>query len=465
MSFLELLQTHLDARKIVPPNARVLVGYSGGPDSTCLLHALVQLGYDVVAAHLHHGQREEADFERDQCQKFAQKLGVEFVAGSADVPYIAHTMKIGLEEAGRHARYDFFRRALAHAQATHIATAHTADDHAETVLLHAIRGTGLTGLAGIPEVSGDIVRPLLAFRRNQTVEYCTDNRLWTHDDPANVDVRHSRARIRHRIMPEAEQINPGVVQSLTRLAELAREDDAYLNSMAAALLEQSEERLNGDLHFLTKDCEVMLSTERLQNGPDVLIARGLRLIAGYLGAGLDFDQNRVLVGLIRRAEAGSITCEGGAVVFEVTQTNVLARELTPVEPYQYLLTLPGETISDEFGWQFLAHPVKVPDDPRRISLLEAVIDHGKVKGNLHFRSQKPNDSMTPLGMEGTKPISQILADAKLSQAARVRLPVVYDMIGPIWVPGICIADRVRIDPGTRAAIRLEFAPISGVKEP
>jgi tRNA(Ile)-lysidine synthase len=73
--------------------------------------------------------------------------------------------------------------------------------------------------------------------------------------------------------------------------------------------------------------------------------------------------------------------------------------------------------------------------------------------------------MTPLGMEGTKPISQILADAKLSQAARVRLPVVYDMIGPIWVPGICIADRVRIDPGTRAAIRLEFAPISGVKEP
>lgn len=465
MSFLDSLQAHLDQSGLIPAGSRVLVGYSGGPDSTCLLHALKSLGFDVVAAHLHHGQRAEADDERDRCQAFAETLGVDFVAGAADVPYIAHTMKMTLEEAGRHARYDFFHRAILHSECNLIATAHTADDHAETILLNATRGSGMSGLAGIPAQAGRIIRPLLPFRRSDTVEYCAANSLWTHDDPANIDLKHSRARVRHKVMPELEQINPATVKCLARMAAIVREEDQYLNSMAAALLEQSEERLNGDLHFLTKDCEVMLSLERLQGGPPVLVGRGLRLIASYLGANLDFDQTSTLLGMVATSKAGSVTCEGGAVVFEVDASHLHARELTPVEPYQYPLTMPGETVSDEFGWQFLVHPVAVPSDPRRVSSLEAVLDQRKLRGNLFFRSQRPKDTIVPLGMDGSKPISQVLSDAKLTAAARSRLPIVYDMIGPIWVPGICIAERVRIDSTTELAIRLEFAPISGLNEP
>src|SRR5262249_8194209 len=158
-----------------------------------------------------------------------------------------------------------------------IATAHTRTDHIETVLLNLSRGAGLNGMAGIPAKRENIVRPLLIFTREQTRGYCSDRGFWFHDDPANEDLSFSRARVRHRILPDLRATNPAAEQAISKLAEIADEEDRFLNGMAAAALEQSEAPLNGQLGFLTTDCEAAFDRDKLLGLPSVLFRRAVRL--------------------------------------------------------------------------------------------------------------------------------------------------------------------------------------------
>ena len=236
----ERFHEHLQTTKLIAPRAKILVGYSGGADSTCLLHLLKECGYDVVAAHLHHGQRPEADKELKLCEAFCQELDVPFASGKADVPRMANDLKIGIEEAGRMARYNLLEQAARRLDCDLIATAHTLTDHVETVLLNLVRGTGPTGLTGIPAVRQNIVRPLLSFNREETTKYCLDRGLWFHNEPGNENVDFSRVRIRSRVTPELSAINPNFEQAIVRCANIIDEEDRFLNGAAAAALEQSD---------------------------------------------------------------------------------------------------------------------------------------------------------------------------------------------------------------------------------
>lgn len=434
------------------------MGYSGGPDSTCLVHLLHRGGFDIVAAHLHHGQREEAEMEMRLCEAFCQALDIPFVSGKADVPQMSREMKIGLEEAGRNARYEFFRQAKMRLSCDLIATAHTLDDHVETVLLNLTRGTGLAGLSGISALRGDIVRPLLAFSREDTRAYCEQEGLWTHDDPANRDISFSRARIRHRVLPQLRSINPSVNEAIGRLASIAEEEDRMMDGMAASALERSESRVNGDLEFLTRDCEAFFDRQLLMHLPPVLLRRAVRLAMRAVGGALDFDQASQVVERLATDERGSVTAEGGEVVLEWDLETITVRQLKPSEPFRYNVTYPGETISDEFSWLIRAIPGQsVPDQVR--ASLEVSIDSKRISGQLYFRTVKPGDMIQPLGFEGTRKVADLLSEAHLSQAARRRLPIICDMIGPIWVPGVCLSERVRSTAGTVEAISLYFGPL------
>jgi len=454
---LDSLIYHLQTSGLIPAGSRVLVGYSGGADSTCLLHLLHLAGVDVVAAHLHHGQRDEAETEMRLCEAFAETIGVPFISGRADVPRIARDLGIGLEEAGREARYGFFRQAANELGCNLIATAHTRNDQVETILLNVTRGCGLAGLSGIPEKRDEIVRPLLPFTRDQTRAYCENEGFWFHDDPSNSDISFSRARIRHRVLGELRSINPAVESAISRLASIAGEEDRFLNGMAAAALEQSEIPLNGELRFLSADVEVMFSRSQLSSLPPVLFRRSMRLMAGALGGSLDHDQTAILQLGIVEDDRGSVTAEGGEVVIEWTTETVGVRRLLPTAPYRYGLTVPGETISDEFGWRFVAY--EEPYDgvaPVRASL-DVRLNLKETKGTLYFRTAAPGDQMRPLGFDGRRKLSDILSEAGLTAAARARLPIVCDMLGPIWAPGVCLEERVRPVENTETVLRVQFS--------
>lgn len=434
----------------------MLVAYSGGADSTCLLHLCSELGLDTIAAHLHHGQRDEAEDEMRRCGSFAESLGVPFVSGRADVPGLATELKIGLEEAGRRARYEFLRASAFRTGCDLIATAHTRDDHIETVLFNLARGTGLAGLAGIPTRNENVVRPMLIFGREETRRYCEERGLWFHDDPANEDLAFSRARLRRRVMPEFRCLNPSFDQAIERMTGIVGAESQYLDAIAAAALEACEVPLNGPLRFLTEDVEVAFDRGRLASLHEVPLRRGLRLTMGALGRSLDYDQVLDLIHGMRSGGRGSLTAEGGDVVVEWNDERVHFRILVSEETYRQPLVYPGETTEETVGWTLVAEPWPVADYRRERGALEAVVDRAGIKGQLYCRSWSQGDELQPLGMGGHRKISDILGEMKLTEAARRRLPLVCDLIGPIWIPGGPLAARVAIVPSSINAVRISF---------
>lgn len=418
-------------------------------------------GYDVVAAHLNHGMREVADADQAACAAFADGLGIPFLAGKADVPKMARDLGIGIEEAGRKARYEFFRQGAFRTECDWIATGHTSSDNAETVLLNLARGTGISGLAGIPGRRENIIRPLLPFSREETEAYCRQHGFQTRHDAGNDDLSFSRVRMRKNVIPELERVHAGATKAILRLRETAEEEDRFLNGAAAAALEQSEVPLNGDLGFITASLELAFDRARLTSAPAVLFKRAIRLATEALGAGLSFEQVQRIAAGMGDSDGGSITAEGGEVVCEWDATRFHFRRLDVAEPFRFPLTYPGDTDAEIFGWRICAEPwSEVPSVLPRAAL-RTVIDLQKAKGNLYFRSLEPGDQIMPLGFGGTRKLSDLAGEAKLTQAARRCLPVVCDLVGPIWLPGVCVSERVRPDLASQRLARLTFGPIEG----
>lgn len=216
---------------------RVIVAVSGGTDSLALLHILGalqgELGITLHAATLDHGLRgAQSAADTAFVAQIAAEWGIPCTVGSADVPHLAATWRLGIEAAARRARYAFLRECAAQIGATCIATAHQRDDQAETILLHLIRGSGLAGLRGIlPSSQREgvrIVRPLLNIGREELSAYLTALDITPCEDSSNADLNYARNKVRHAILPLLREINPSVAESLARMAQTLRDDYAAL---------------------------------------------------------------------------------------------------------------------------------------------------------------------------------------------------------------------------------------------
>src|SRR4029077_5616480 len=237
---------------------RVGVAVSGGADSVALLLLLAelrkQLGIVLSVVHFNHKLRgKDSDADEKFAGKLAEKYGFVFHAGRADIAAKAKSRKGNLEDTARRARYDFFARLVEDGRVDKVAVAHTADDQAETVLAHILRGTGLAGLGGIHPTVGHVVRPLLGERRAELRAYLRSKKQTWREDATNRDTTRMRARIRKKLLPILEkQFQSAVVQHLSSLADLARDDEAFLNMFAEARLniifEQAHLRDGADLN-------------------------------------------------------------------------------------------------------------------------------------------------------------------------------------------------------------------------
>lgn len=283
--------------------ASVIVGVSGGADSTALLFALAELvqtrklNISVIPAHLNHSLRGcESDADAGAVRDFAARLGIDAVIEKVDVAGLAERTRDNLEQAGRKARYDFFARIARQFQASHVALAHTMDDQAETVLLRLMRGSAAHGLAAMlpvrafPEAGNNvnIIRPLLSWaRRVDTEAYCRDCTVDFRVDATNLDERLSRVRVRRQLLPLMQTFNPAIVETLARTAVMLGEDSRLLDAQAAVVLHAAErdEAQNQSAGDTAKEATAKaLSVEALSEVPRAMRRRVLRLwIAGCLG--------------------------------------------------------------------------------------------------------------------------------------------------------------------------------------
>jgi tRNA(Ile)-lysidine synthase len=253
------------------------VAVSGGADSVALLRLLVEaraeLGAVVSAVHFNHRLRGKAsDGDEKFVAALAEKLGVTLHIGRADVAGKAKREKANLEDAARRARYEFFERLAEQGALEVVATAHTMDDQAETVLAHIFRGTGIAGLAGIHPVAGQVSRPVLGFRRAELRKYLHAKKQSWREDASNRDITRTRARMRKKLLPLLEkQFNPAVIEHLAALADRAREQAAFVQRLAEQLFLK---------HVVMDGNSARIGLDALQevNASDVLRARLIQKI-------------------------------------------------------------------------------------------------------------------------------------------------------------------------------------------
>lgn len=449
---------------------RVLVGVSGGPDSSALLLILASLrgslGIELGAAYFDHrlrGPRASA-LERRAVEELASRVSVPLVAGSDDVQGQARASRVSIEEAARELRYRFLARAASEAACGVVAVGHTADDQVETVLLHLLRGSGLKGLGGmaprspwpLPATEGGptLVRPLLDIAHAETEAYCREARVAVVRDPSNRSAAFRRNRVRGELLPLLRRYNPRIDRALLRLADAARQDVEFIEGTARDVIKDAA---------LSEGNEVRIERRRLRALPLSLRLHVMRLAAQQLlGDSRDLGQRHLeaLVAALERPVGSrldllrGLRLEAGYEDLILSLGGARARPC-PLPEGEVRLLVPGRTSVG--GWTFeveAAGPGAVPTaDPR-----EALLDAEAVGGELWVRRRRRGDRFQPLGLAAEKKLQDFLVDERVPRAERDALPLVCSSRGIVWVVGQRIAEWAKVGAGTSKALRLRARP-------
>lgn len=244
---LEKVKSIIKKYNLINEEDKVLIGVSGGPDSITLLNTLYKLGYNICTAHINHGIRENADNDEKFVREFCEERNIPCFVKRVKLKEIESDMT--LEELGRKIRYDFFDEIIKQENCTKIATAHNANDNAETVLMNIVRGTGMSGLKGIEISRGNIIRPLLEVTRKEIEEYCEKENLNPCHDESNDEAIYTRNKIRLELIPYIENnINSNVVNNINRMSEIISDEEEYINkqvdiSYKDCLITEEDERV------------------------------------------------------------------------------------------------------------------------------------------------------------------------------------------------------------------------------
>ena len=242
-NIIEKVEKTINKYNLIIPGDKVVLAVSGGPDSISMLDILLKIKErkfgksnpepmaTLVVAHVNHMIRDEADSDEAFVRDYCEKNNIEFYSKSIDVKKLANNSKIGVEEAGRIARYDFFDEVMQKTNANKVAIAHNMNDRAETVIMNLLRGSGVSGLIGIEAKRGIYIRPLIECDRFEIEEYCDSNNLNPRIDKTNFDNTYTRNKIRNVVIPYIkEEFNPNIINTLNRLSDLACDEEEFVEN-------------------------------------------------------------------------------------------------------------------------------------------------------------------------------------------------------------------------------------------
>lgn len=457
---LHRLRQTIQQHDLIRGGAPVLAAVSGGADSLALLHLLHELGVPLICAHFDHQLRPGSEQEADLVRGAARSLGVGFVPGAGDVAAYRRAHGLSPEEAARHLRYRFLFETARRHGAQAVAAGHTADDQAETVLLHLLRGAGLAGLKGMSprtilpafDAQMPLIRPLLAIWRAETEAFCRERGLQPVDDPSNRDTTLFRNRLRHAVIPLLERHSPRLRANLLKTARTLAADETVLQGVTEAAW--------GTVLREAGDGFVGLGRRAFLAQPEGVQARLVRRAAAQLLPDLrdlDFAAVQRALDLARGGRAfGECDLAGGLKLFAEGDALWLAKSpaalplhLPQVSPGSELtLECPGR-LALANGWRLSLEESNMPEedhDPFR-----ARVDLDKLPPPVKVRSRRPGDRFRPLGMAGSLKLSDFLINEKVPARARAGLPLVVCGDGVVWVAGVRVGERFRVTGETRRA--------------
>lgn len=443
---------------------------SGGADSVALLLLLLELreklGVILSVVHFNHKLRGKAsDADEKFVAQLAAKHALEFHTASIYVAQKAKKEKANLEDAARRARYDYFNSLEESGVLTRIAVAHTADDQAETMLAHILRGTGLTGLGGIHPVAGTVIRPLLQIRRKDLRAYLRAKKQKWREDATNRDTTRTRARIRRKLLPLLEkQFQSAIVEHLTTLAELAREDELFLEAVAEKRTTELVQKHGEVLRIAAKDLlEPLNSVEEASALSKRLvrhIVKSLKPRRGQLGA----EHVKAVLELARHGQGGtSLPLPGGVevrrerddLVFHAMERKSASNISSKPLEFEYHMDLPQraqELRVAELRCVFRFMVIDWPAKRAETSTDGAVLDRDRLRLPLVLRNWRPGDRMRPLGHRNAHKLKRLLNEKRISRWARAGWPVLTSGGILAWARGFHVAAEFAADERTRAGM-------------
>lgn len=432
----------------------VLVGYSGGADSSALLHILKDIcderGIYLHAMHIHHGIRgEEADRDAQLCERECKRLGVDITFLHIDVPTLARESGRGLEETARDCRYGaFVQKIQSDARLSCIATAHNADDNAETVIFNLARGSGILGLRGIPPIRTEsgisVIRPLIGCVKSDIIGYCKQNGIEYIIDSTNTDTAYTRNYIRHELVPRFLTLNPSFPDACGRLASNLRTDGDYLDCEAERFYASNVK--NGKI-----GAEVLASAHRA-----IAVRVVMRMFAEVSTRTLERVHIDSVLELAKNARDGASVslvgrirgkCERGMLFFtaaaEAPASEFCGELHYGVNRFEdpdfaIFMAKDGDTDAD------LQKDNETLQNIYKLSILTQV-NSDKIKNVLFARSRHDGDAYAYGGM--TRKLKKLYNDRGLGAERRREIPIICDSDGIVWVPGFPAADRVKSDGG------------------
>jgi tRNA(Ile)-lysidine synthase len=466
---LENIETILRLQCRLDPKRPIIVGVSGGPDSLCLMEVLRQSGYHIIAAHFNHQLRSEADFDAKSVEQTASRLMIASVVERADVRAFAEKEGLSIEEAARTLRYRFLFEQARRLNAQAVAVGHTADDQVETILMHFIRGAGLSGLKGmvyrtlLPTFDNTIpvVRPLLDVWREETEVYCASHGLRPHYDPSNDSFNFLRNRLRHALIPTLETYNPRFKEVVWRSGKSLTSDHALLTETLAewwkkCMIQETDDYVMLDLPFLQARTVglqrnlIRRAVERLMPGQETVFAvldRAASFIADSKRARMDLTGGLIL---FREGDALYVAKPDAQLPFDRWPQMPAQTDSLPV-------ALPGH-LDVAGGWKFSAERWRLPalaweQSSRNDDRFQVWLDAENLPKNLELRARRPGDVFEPLGMRGhEQKLSDFFINSKTPQRARDRWPLLCSGDQVIWVPGYRPAEPFRLKKESRRIV-------------
>lgn len=437
---------------------RVLVAVSGGPDSVALLHLLHRLqpdlDLDLGVAHFDHGLRGEQSREEARfVAGLAQSLSLPCYAGHGDTREFARRERLSLQMAARRLRFRFLKDTCRGHGYQKLALGHTADDQVELFVLRLLRGAGPEGLRGmLPVTPEGLVRPLLGVSKEIILAWLRRENLPYRQDPSNLKRDYQRNRVRLDLLPQLRTFNPRLDEAVWRAQALLQEQESLLAPMVAQAVAEVAQAPAPDFY--------RLSLPRFLALPPALQKLVVRAILPKLLAEYPLSSVQVagVLDLARAEKSGGQLSLGACRVARAGgELDFFSRLPSPPREGGALSTVPGLFETGGWNWRLASRPyspdLRLPQEPHR-----AWLDQEQVALPLQVRYYQPGDRFWPQGASGAKKLQDFLVDRKIPRWLRPYLPLLVSGDRIVWVPGLRVAEEVKLTAASRGLLEIELSP-------
>lgn len=449
----------VEEKELIANGDGIVVGLSGGPDSICLLNLLNSIKEDlnlkIVAVHINHMLRGiEADKDEEYARERCGELNIEFFSKKIDIKKFAKENRVSEETAGRQVRYKYFDEIMCQMKFNKIATAHNANDQAETILMHIMRGTGIDGLIGIPvKRAQKYIRPILFMKREMVEAYCKQIGDTPRIDASNAQRVYGRNKVRLDILPYMkENFNSDIVQAINRMASLLEQDNKYINAQTEAAYKK----------FCYRENDAMVLASECFDFDKAILSRIIRRAIAELSANksdISMKHIQEVIDLKKLGTNKRINLPSNVYVINI-YGNIyikIGKDLKE-KPSEQLFLHKEEILNKEVTFGEYIFNFEVIQGKQNINFDENSLikyfNYDKID-NVIIRYRRDGDKMLPFGMSGSKKLKDIFIDMKIPQEDRAVIPIV-EFGGEIaWVVGVKLSNKYKINKDNKKIMKIK----------